>query len=126
MATGEIAQSRDVQCASEARALWPLLADTERFNRAVGLSRIRVRPLIGAGAARFLISTTLGGFAVEYEERPFEFVENERFEFRRVLRRGPVREIAMGFALKPSKPGTRVTVSIRVAPALGLLRPVAA
>src|SRR5205823_4552117 len=117
--------TRDVQCASEARALWPHLADTERFNRAVGLSRIRVQPLAGAGAARFLISTTLGGFRVEYEERPFEFVENERFTFRRVFRRGPVREIEMGFVLAPTNPGTRVTVNLRIQPRLAWLKPVA-
>src|SRR5437764_15480748 len=99
MPAGDIALSREVQCASEPRALWPLLADTERFNRAAGLSRISVEPLSGAGAARFLISTTLGGFRVQYEERPFEFVENERFVCRRLLRRGPVREVEIGFSL---------------------------
>ena len=70
---------RVVECASPPEALWPILADTDRFNRAVGLSRIAVQPLEGAGAARYLVATTLGGFRVEYEERPAEFVENERF-----------------------------------------------
>jgi adenylate cyclase len=52
--------TRVVECGSPPEALWPILADTDRFNRAVGLSRISFRPLDGAGAARFLIATTLG------------------------------------------------------------------
>ena len=83
--------TRAVECRSSREALWPLLADTDRFNRSAGLSHIVVKPLTGAGAARFLVATRLGGFRVEYEERPAEFVENERFKFLRVFRRGPVR-----------------------------------
>src|ERR1700752_3439023 len=105
---GLIQLSREIECASEPRALWTPLPDTERFNRAVGLARIEVKPLSDAGAARFLIATTMGGFRIEYEERPFEFVENERFTFRRVLRRGPVVSIQVGFVLVPSGNGARV------------------
>ncbi len=108
--------SRVVACTSAPEVLWPILADTERFNRAVGLSRISVQPLEGAGAARFLIATTLGGFRVEYEERPAEFVENERFKFLRVLRRGPVRSIETGFELRPRGEATDVVLSLRIIP----------
>lgn len=107
---------RVVECSSAPEALWPILADTERFNRAAGLSRIAVQPLDRAGAARFLIATALGGFRVEYEERPAEFVENERFKFLRVLRRGPVRSIETGFELRPRGAGTDVVLSLRIAP----------
>ena len=117
--------SREVECASGPRALWAPLADTERFNRAVGLSRIQVKPLSNAGAARFLISTTLGGFRVEYEERPFEFVENEYFTFRRVMRRGPVVSVEVGFRLVPWRTGARVTVRFAVAPRAALIVPIA-
>ncbi|MFL5311005.1 MAG: adenylate/guanylate cyclase domain-containing protein [Myxococcales bacterium] len=116
---------RVVECRSAPEALWPILADTERFNRAVGLSRIDVRPLEGAGAARFLIATTLGGFRVEYEERPAEFVENERFKFLRVLRRGPVRSIETGFELRPRPLGTDVVLSLRIAPRWSPFAPIA-
>jgi len=107
---------RVVECRSSAGALWPILADTERFNRAVGLSRIAVQSLEDAGAARFLIATTLGGFRVDYEERPAEFVENERFKFLRVLRRGPVHSIETSFELRTRGSGTGVVLSLRIAP----------
>ncbi len=114
---------RVVECASPPEALWPILADTDRFNRAVGLSRIAVQPLEGAGAARYLGATTLGGFRVEYEERPAEFVENERFKFLRVLRRGPVRSIETQFELRPLGAGTEVTLSLRILPRSVLFAP---
>src|SRR6266478_1034067 len=116
---------RVVECASPPEALWPILADTDRFNRAVGLSRIAVQPLEGAGAARYLVATTLGGFRVEYEERPAEFVENERFRFLRVLRRGPVRSIETQFELRPLGAGTEVTLSLRILPRSVLFAPIA-
>jgi class 3 adenylate cyclase len=116
---------RVVECRSLPEALWPILADTDRFNRAVGLSRIAVQPLEGAGAARFLIATTLGGFRVEYEERPAEFVENERFKFLRMLRRGPVRSIETGFELRPRGAGTDVVLSLRIAPRWFFIAPIA-
>jgi len=110
---------------SPPEALWPILADTDRFNRAVGLSRIAVQPLEGAGAARYLVATTLGGFRVEYEERPAEFVENERFKFLRVLRPGPVRSIETQFELRPLGAGTEVTLSLRILPRSVLFAPIA-
>jgi len=109
---------RVVECRSSAGALWPILADTERFNRAVGLSRIAVQSLEDAGAARFLIATTLGGFRVEYEERPAEFVENERFKFLRVLRRGPVHSIETSFELRTRGSGTGVVRAMKAVTSL--------
>src|SRR5215470_349181 len=117
--------TRVVECKSPPETLWPILADTDRFNRAVGLSRIDVRPLESAGAARYLISTTLGGFRVEYEERPAVFVENERFKFVRLLRGGPVRSIESGFELRPRGEGTDVVLSLQISPRWFLFGPIA-
>jgi adenylate cyclase len=116
MSRSTVSLQRIVRCASSAEALWPLLADTDRLNRAAGLSRIEVKPLAGAGAARFLVSTRLGGFRVEYEERPVEFVENERFRFVRLFRGGPARSIEMTFELRPQSGGTDVALSLRIEP----------
>jgi adenylate cyclase len=125
MSGSTVSLTRVVRCASSAQALWPMLADTDRLNRAAGLSRIEVEALDGAGAARFLVSTKLGGFSVQYEERPVEFVERERLRFVRSLRRGPVRSIEMLFELRPFEAGTEVTLSLRIAPRWPLIGPVA-
>ncbi|HWE23604.1 MAG TPA: DUF5939 domain-containing protein, partial [Myxococcales bacterium] len=116
MSAGTIRLIHVVECASSAEALWPLLADTDRLNRAAGLSPIEVEALDDAGAARFVVSTKLGGFRVRYEERPVEFIERERFRFVRVLRGGPVRSIEMLFELRPRDPGTEVVLSLQISP----------
>ena len=76
-------------------------------------------------SARELRVYALGGFRVEYEERPVEFVEGERFGFVRVLRRGPVRSIQMTFELRPRGDGTDVALSLRIAPRWPLIGVVA-
>src|SRR6267142_1992625 len=126
MSGSAVSLSRVVRCTSSADALWPLLADTDRLNRAAGLSRIEVEPLEHRGAARFLVSTRLGGFRVRYEERPPEFVERERLKFVRLMRGGPVRSIEMQLELQArGDGGTDVTLSLRIAPRWPLIGPVA-
>lgn len=125
MDKGTINLTHVVRCASSAEALWPLIADTDRLNRAAGLSPIAVEALDGAGAARFLVSTKLGGFQVRYEERPVEFVERERLRFVRVLRGGPVRRIQMDLELRPRDAGAEVTLSLRIVPRWPLIGPIA-
>jgi hypothetical protein len=70
---------RVVELSSERRQLWCAIGDTERMNRAVGLGTLRVSPNEDASAARYVVRTVSAGFALEYEERPFEWTENEHF-----------------------------------------------
>lgn len=117
--------TRELNCLSDAPSLWRGIADTERMNRAVGLGRIEVAPLEGAGAARYLVKTRVGGVRLEYEERPFEFVENERLFFRRVQRRGPVAWLEMGCTLAPAgNGGTRVGFTLALQPRNMLWAPI--
>lgn len=103
-----------------------MVADTERLNRAIGLTSIQLKPNEKEeSSARFVVSTVSGGFAMEYEEHPFEWVENERFTVRRVLRGGMFHEIITSFALAPREGGgTRLTVRIEVDPKVGFLKPI--
>lgn len=103
--------------------MWRVVTDTERLNRASGMERIALAPADDAGAARFVASTSLGGFDVAYEERPFEWKEPERFTVRRKMRSGPFRELAMDFRIEPADEGSVVTVELRMEPKLGVLSP---
>jgi adenylate cyclase len=100
-------------CRSDVRAMWEALADTERTNRILGLRRIALSPLSGAGAARYLVQTTLGGLPVEYEERPFEWIYLKSFKILRRMRSGPLTSLTVAFAFAPRKEGG-VTVNLRV------------
>lgn len=97
-----------VACRSDVHAMWDALTDTERLNRALGLHRITVRPLDDAGAARYLVSTHLGGLPVEYEERPFEWIYPRSFRVVRRMRSGPLRELSVGYVLEPAAGGGSV------------------
>ena len=117
-----VASEIAVACQSEARALWDALADTERLNRAVGMEKLSVSALADTSAARYVVSTRLSGFPVEYEERPFEWVYPESFRILRKMRSGPAASIELSFRLSP-RPGGGTTVAVRVAvvPAFPLL-----
>ena len=117
---------RTVRCASAVEPLWALLTDTERMNRAIGMDRVAYQPLSTNGSARFLASTRLGGFRVEYEEKPFEWVYLKRFSVVRIMRNGPASELSHAVSFAPGPPGTsgtEVTVRLRIDPRIGLLTP---
>jgi class 3 adenylate cyclase len=113
-----------VDCRSDACTVWGAVADTERLNRLLGMSRIEVRPESGASAARYRVSTTLGGFAVEYEERPFEWIYPKSFKVLRKMRAGPLDALEIAFTLDPLPDGgTRVRIRLALTPRYFLLGP---
>src|SRR5687767_3903105 len=106
---------RAIPCRAEKSSLWSAIADTERMNRAIGLGPITATPIDGDGAARFSIATVSGGFPLQYEERPFEFAENERFVVHRNVTKGLIRALEHEFRLEEREGGgTIVHVKITV------------
>ncbi len=120
----EIAVERTVQCGANAELLWPLLTDTERLNRAIGLGRIELVPNDDDTAARYLVKTVSGGFPLEYEERPYEWVEPTRFSVKRIVRRGLLLTMDNRFILERVGEGTSVTVRVAVVPKFALISPI--
>jgi adenylate cyclase len=115
-----------VDCVSDRQALWRVVTNTERLNRAVGLGRLELAPNQDETAARFVVDTVSGGFGMSYEERPFEFVENQRFSVTRVARTGLALSVENTFELAASEhdAGTRLTVRIGVVPKYPILAPI--
>lgn len=113
-----------VPCRSDVRDLWDELADTERLNRALGMTKITLKPLDDGSAARYLVSTRLGGLAVEYEERPYEWIYPTIFRVQRRMRSGPLRQLEVSYRLD-ARPdgGTDVKVTLGFQPAHGVLGP---
>ncbi len=119
-----VVSERVIECRSDACSLWGLVTDTDRTNRAVGMARLELSPLENASAARYLVGTELGGFHVEYEERPFEWVYLKHFKVHRRMRSGPVAWIEMAFLLDPTPSGgTRVTLRLSLSPKVAILSP---
>ena len=106
--------------------LWPLVADTNRFNKDTGLPPLdrkggKEEPL--RNARRRLRFFKLG-VKVEWEEEPFEWVEPYRFGVIRYYRSGPVKRMRVlaKLARQPAG-GTRLVYQVWAWPAnvLGLV-----
>ena len=76
------------------QALWPLVSDTNRFNRDAGLPDVSAQGSTEAGGPvvrrRFKLKKL--GLGVEWEEEPFEWVRPFRFGVVRRYKTGPVAE----------------------------------
>jgi class 3 adenylate cyclase len=120
-----VVTERILECSSDACTLWTVITDTDRTNRAIGLARLELSPLSDSSAARYLVRTHLGGFPVEYEERPFEWVYLDHFKILRRMRSGPFEWIELGFQLAPTDlGGTRLTTRLSIAPRFAILSPI--
>jgi class 3 adenylate cyclase len=84
--------------------LWPLVADTNRFNRDTGVPAVQVMLNEGKGLknARRLMRLTAFGIPVEWEEQPFEWTRPSRFGVVRRYRKGPIMELRVEVDLTPS------------------------
>jgi class 3 adenylate cyclase len=120
----EVVTELAVACRSDVHRLWDVLADTERTNRILGLARLTLEPIDGPSAARYRVRTSLGGLAVEYEERPFEWIYPRRFTILRVMRKGPLDALQISFAFEPGEDGgTTVRLRLALTPRVRILSP---
>lgn len=119
-----IVVEKKIACRAKPHALWCIITDTERLNRAIGLGRIDMTANDDETAARYIVDTVSGGFPLTYEERPYEWIENERFRIRRDVRKGAVKTIDNFFGLEPRQDGgTDLTVRISIEPRYAALSP---
>jgi len=63
---------------SSPEQIWPLVSDTNRFNRDTGVPSVEAVGESRGNARRRLRLTTFG-IPIEWEEQPFEWVRPERF-----------------------------------------------
>ncbi len=111
---------------STPETLWPLVTDTNRFNRDTGVPAVERRDksdMALPNARRYLRLFRLG-VPVEWEEEPFEWVRPRRFGVVRRYRSGPVAEMRVLADLSPSaEGGTNLVYQVWARPAnpLGLV-----
>ena len=80
---------------SSPEQLWPLVADTNRFNRDTGVPAVETLSNPGPGLknARRRLRLSAFGIPVEWEEQPFEWVRPLRFGVVRRYSKGPIEEL---------------------------------
>ena len=136
-----IVVSRSMDLAAPPERVWPLLADTDRFNRIIGMHEVTYRPIegdAGANGARFVAETRAAGFKLVYEEFPFEWTHERAFGVHRRMRGGPIESYTWRVTLEDPRTtngdgaargglegGTRVAVRFEIVPRSWALRPIA-
>src|SRR5712691_4114991 len=108
---------------SSPEQLWPLVADTNRFNRDTGVPSIQVLPGGELKNARRRLRLSALGIPVEWEEQPFEWVRPHRFGVVRRYSKGPMSELRVRVELEPrvnheaeSQTGTKLTYEVWAKP----------
>jgi adenylate cyclase len=119
--------TRTLLLASKPADIWPLITDTDRTNRLL-MGKGNVYKAIEAGSktsARFVVETRAGGFALAYEEAPFEWTLNKSFSVYRRMRSGPLRSYTYGITLEPlADGGTNLAIRLELDPIYWILRPI--
>ena len=98
--------------------LWPLVADTNRFNRDTKVPQLEVEPPDKRMRnARRRLRLSIYGMPVEWEEQPFEWVRPERFGVERVYSKGPMARMRVLVELTAIDDGrTRLTYQVWATP----------
>jgi adenylate cyclase len=97
---------------SSPEALWPLVSDTNRFNRDTGLPPME---LLGISNGVKLVKFKVPLFRVEWEEEPFEWIYPYHFGILRRYRKGPLAEMRVDCRLERLQPsGTRIVYDVLV------------
>lgn len=115
------------ELASSSEELWPLVANTDRFNFDLGLPpREDITgdaPL--ENARQFVRFSRYGLIDVEFQQEPFEWVRPHRYGFERIFSQGPLTHIKVRTTMLPrdEEGGTSLTYEVWATPrnALGKL-----
>ena len=113
---------RHVDCKSSVADLWRVLTDTSYLNRLTGEAPRQISAMARADGARFAVKTRAGGFSVEWEEWPFEWVHQQRFRVFRKFKAGPVDTVdtVLTFAARDGG-GARIGIRLELAPKIAWL-----
>jgi class 3 adenylate cyclase len=104
--------------AASPAALWPVLADTARFNEAAGLPRYSVTDLPQPdGSVRRIGTARRLGLSLSWEEGVPNWIAGSQFAHERRFASGPLRRLATEIAIKPeSGGGSRVRYRLIIEP----------
>src|SRR5687767_1534087 len=95
--------------------VWPLISDTDRFNRAAGIPPVRFEMVSSPERGIYRIGRVKAGSRwTTWDEHPFDFEEPRGFSVLRRYHSGPVAEAEFTAELIPAGAGTELVYRIRV------------
>ncbi len=98
--------------------IWPVMADTARFNEAAALPKHDIEEIPQAdGSVVFLGRLKRGPFTLQWREKPVNWVHGQWFEHCREFRNGPFASLCAAFELSPAGAGSRGVYTLTVEPA---------
>jgi class 3 adenylate cyclase len=117
MAEREYVATETRRIAAHPALVWALVADTNRFDRAVGLTpgdyEFRDEDATTLGTARVPIARAKQmGFEIAWIEPPYEWVEGRSVRGFRTFVKGPASAGGFDVKLEPDGDGTRISVRI--------------
>lgn len=97
--------------------LWPLLADTNRINEALGLPPYALDETPQAnGTILRRGKGKAAGFTLEWEEKPYEWISGRHFRQARIFTKGPFRRFGPVFDIEPEGSGSKVNYVLECEP----------
>jgi class 3 adenylate cyclase len=99
-------------------AMWPLLADTARFNEAAKLPKHQIAEIPQAdGSVHYFGTARIGPFEVKWQEKPVNWVSGQWFEHTRHFQNGPLKRLSAELQLAPTERGCRALYTVTIEPA---------
>jgi class 3 adenylate cyclase len=99
-------------------AVWPVMADTARFNEAARLPRHEVEEIPQPdGSVLYIGRARKGPVRLEWQEKPVNWVFEQWFEHCRHFTRGPLASLCATLAIAPEGTGCRIDYKVEAAPA---------
>jgi class 3 adenylate cyclase len=97
--------------------LWPVLADTNRFNEAMGLPPYDLEETPQPnGTVLRRGKGKAAAFTLEWEEKPYEWIHGQYFKQGRVFSKGPFRTFGPVFRIESEGAGSKVTYTLEWEP----------
>jgi class 3 adenylate cyclase len=97
--------------------LWPVLADTNRFNEAMGLPPYKLEETPQPdGTVLRRGQGKAAGYTLEWEEKPYEWILNRYFRQSRVFTKGPFRRFGPVFEIVPEGHRSKVSYTLECEP----------
>lgn len=100
---------RELKLKASPAELWPLISNTNRFNRALGLPEMVLEGISSDDYSK-RVRARLFGLDLAWREPPFDWVEGRFFRSIREFDRGPVARFEGLIELAPQDGGSRMTI----------------
>jgi adenylate cyclase len=112
---------QSIHLSATREAVWPLVAQTDRLNREIGLPPIEFSfSPREAGGTEATACIRMAGQTFRYREHPFDWVYPAFYHVRRTFGKGPFKEIIGGTELHAENGGTRAVVWAEIEPSNAL------